>query len=49
MGDLLTAIVAGAVATFSLHYFYDIVAKASLVLGAGVAFLIWVTFRLNKA
>ena len=49
MFDLLTAAVAGALAVFSLHYFYDVVENASYVLGAGVAFLVWMTFRLNKA
>ncbi len=49
MGDLLLAIAGGALAVFSLHYFYDIVEKAAFVMGAGVAFLIWLTFRLNKA
>jgi hypothetical protein len=49
MGDLLLALVGGGFAVFSLHYFYDIVEKAALVMGAGVGFLIWVGFRLNKA
>lgn len=47
--DLIIACIAGGIATFSLQYLWGVTGNAGLVLGTAVSFVVWFSFRLNKA
>ena len=49
MVDLIIACIAGGIATFSLQYLWGVTGNAGLVLGTAVSFVVWFSFRLNKA